>query len=114
MSNFGKLSLKLELLRSLVPKSVNVMALTTTATEQIIATVKRQLAMDNPVIVGLNSDRSNIKYIVKPSISLVEFTTAIASELLSSRTCTPKTVVFGQTLRECAEVFALIKAKLGR
>ena len=45
----------------MVPKSLNVMALTATATEQTVATVKKQLAMDDPIMVGLNLERSNIK-----------------------------------------------------
>ena len=85
------------------------MALTATATEQTDDTVKKQLAMDNPVLVGLNAERSNIKYIVKPTLE-----ENIASELVFHRTNMPKTVIFCQTLRECAEVFSLIKAKLGR
>ena len=111
---FRKAFFKIGSLRSLVPKSVNVMALTATATEQTVATVKRQLAMDDhPIMVGLNLDRSNIKYIVKPSITLEEFTTTIASELISSRVNTPKTVIFCQSLIECAEVFSMVKVKLG-
>jgi len=69
--------------------------------------------MDNPVLVGLNAERSNIKYIVKPSITLEEFTANIASELVCRRANMPKTVIFCQILRECVEVFGMIKAKLG-
>ena len=87
------------------------MALTATATKQTIATVKRQLSMDDPVVVDLNSDRSNIKYIVKPYIKLEEFTATISSEIVSRRA--PKTVIFCSTLKECTEVFAMRKVKLG-
>ena len=107
---FRKAFFKIGSLRSLVPKSVNVMALTATATEQSVATVKRQLAT---IMVGFNLDRSNIKHIVKPSITLEEFTTTIASELISSRVNTPKTVIFCQSLIECVEVFSMVKVKLG-
>ena len=100
-------------LRSLIPKSVNVMALTATATSQTISIVTSHLAMDNPVIIGLNTDRSNIKYIVKPSESIKEISTALADELILMRTNMPKTVVFCRTLRECADMFTAIKKKLG-
>ena len=73
-------------LRSLIPKSVNVMALTATATNQTISIVTSRLAMDDPMIIGLNTDRSNIKYIVKPSESIKEISTALADELILTRT----------------------------
>lgn len=89
------------------------MALTATATKETVSTVKLRLAMDDPQMVGLNAERSNIKYSVKPSISVDEFSTTVTKQLMSTRTMTPKTVIFCQTLRDCSEIFASIKRKLG-
>jgi len=47
------------------------MALTATAIKQAVATVKRQLAVDNPIIMGINPNWSSIKYVVKPWRSLL-------------------------------------------
>lgn len=89
------------------------MALTATATKQTVSVVTDHLAMSDPVMIGLNLDRANIKYIVKPSRSLRELSTTLADELLSTRTKTPKTVVFCRTLHDCADLFSSIKAILG-
>jgi len=62
-NNFCKPFFEIGTVRSLLPKSVNIMALTATATKQTVSIVTDHLAMSN----WLNSDRPNIKYIVKPS-----------------------------------------------
>lgn len=89
------------------------MALTATATKQTLSIVKLRLAMVDPYMVGLDSARSNIKYSVMPSSTADELTSSLADELISDRLKTPKTIIFCQTLRDCAEIFALIKTKLG-
>ena len=110
---FRKTFFEIGTLRSLIPKSVNVMALTATATNQTISVVSSHLAMDDPMIIGLNADRSNIKYIVKPSESIKQLSTTLADELILARTNMPKTVVFCRSLRDCADMFTEVKEKLG-
>ena len=46
-------------IRSLLPKKVNVMATTTDAAT--LAKVKSRLGIEDPVIIGLHPDKSNIK-----------------------------------------------------
>ena len=110
---FRKAFFEIGTLRSLIPNSVNVMALTATATNQTIGVVSSHLAMDNPMIIGLNADRSNIKYIVKPCESIKQISTMLADELILARTSLPKTVIFCWSLRDCADMFTAIKDKLG-
>ena len=111
--SFRRAFFEIGTLRSLIKKSVNIMALTATATRQTVSIIKLRLAMDDPYLVGLNSDRSNIKYSVIPSGSADELTSIVADELLAQRLKTPKTIIFCQTLHDCAEIFASIKTKLG-
>ena len=110
---FRKAFFEIGTLRSLIPKSVNVMALTATATNRTISVVTSHLAMDDPVIIGLNTDRSNIKYVVKPSEPIEQLSTTLADELILARTSMPKTVIFCRSLCECADIFTAIKKKLG-
>ena len=100
-------------LRSILPKSVNVLALTATATCETVDCVIERLSMKNPNIIGDNADRSNIKYVVGPKISQRELCTSLAHELLDLRDKSPKTVLYCRTLLECAEVYALLKQCLG-
>ena len=111
--NFRKAFFEIGTLRSLVSTSVNMMALTATATKETVSTVMLHLAMDDPQMIGLNAERSNIKYFVKPSIPVDEFCSTFTAQLMSTRTMTPKTVIFCQTLKDCSEIFASIKRKLG-
>ena len=89
------------------------MALTATDTDQIISVVTSHLDMDDPMIIGLNTDRLNIKYIVKPSEPIEQLSTTLADELILAHTNMPKTVIFCRSLRECADMFTAIKKKLG-
>jgi len=69
--------------------------------------------MIDPVVIGLNADRTNIRYIVKPSITLQELSKMLADELTSARSKAPKTVLFYRTLKNCADIFTSIKLALG-
>ncbi len=54
-------------LRSIIPVNVSVMALTATSTISTLQVVTSVLAMDDPVIIGVSPERSNITYHVKKS-----------------------------------------------
>ena len=110
---FRKPFFEIGTIRSLIPKAVNVMALTATATSKIISVVTTQLAMDEPLIIGLNADRSNIKYVVRPLQTVDTLSTTLAYELVTEHTNMPKTVIFCHTLRDCADMFSALKQKLG-
>ena len=71
------------------------------------------LAMDEPLVIGLNADRSNVKYVVKSNQTIDELSTTLASELIVAHPSMPKTVIFCRTLRECADMYTAFKQKLG-
>jgi len=64
-------------------------------------------------MVGLNAERPNIKYIIKQSTPTEEFSTLFTDELISTRTMTPKTINFCQTLADCITIYDSIKKRLG-
>jgi len=88
------------------------MALTATATRDTLDCVVEKLSMNNPKVIGLPPNRDNITYIVRPSITLKEFADLLASELLTKRTLTPKTVVFCVTVQQVVNIFKIIKKSL--
>jgi len=96
----------------LLPKSVCLMALTATPTTQFVSIVQLRLAMQNPKMIGLNVERSNIKYLVKESDTVDELTDMFTEQLMSTHKNTPKIVIFCQTLQACAEMYASMKTKL--
>ena len=66
--------------------------------KQTVSTVQSRLAMQNPEMVGLNVEISSIKYLVKESTTVDEFTGMFTEHLMSTRINTPKTVIFCQIL----------------
>ena len=111
--SFRKVFHEIGNLRSLLPKSVNVMALTATVTKETLSCVVERLSMENPKIIGLPPNRENIKFVLKPSLKKKDFAHSLASELLTFRIQAPKTVVFGATVQQVADIFSIIKRDLG-
>ena len=62
------------------------MALTATATDATLASVKSRLAMEDVVIIGLRPDRSNIKLIVEPCPDITVLCESLAKDLLDNHT----------------------------
>ena len=90
------------------------MALTATATRTTLSSVKSRLAMEDPVIVCLPPDRSNIKIIVEPCPDLSELCEELAKDLHENRTKTTKTVVFCRSLKDCGKMCKMMKKLLGK
>ena len=80
--NFRVAFAKLGTLRSILPNSVNVMALTATATQEILKCVENRLDLKDVVLIGIHSGRPNIKFIVKPSIDVNDLAAIVSAELV--------------------------------
>ena len=66
------------------------------------------------LVVGTNTGRSNIKYLVKPLVSQEELCSELAHELLTGCTKCVKTVLFCYTLLDCGQINAKLKRRLGK
>ena len=100
--------------RSLIPQSVRILALTATATKETLDSVRNRLSLQDPIIIGLPPDRTNIKYNVKDCPSMKDLCQQLSDELLLKRAEAPKTVLFCRSLQHCANLFATIKRLLGK
>ena len=100
--------------RSLIPKSVKILALTAIATKETLESVITRLSLQDPTIIGLQPDRINIKYIVKEHLSVKDLCHQLGDELKSKRLLTPKTVLFCRSLQHCANIYASVKRCLGK
>lgn len=69
--------------------------------------------MKDPAVIGLPSNRDNIKLIVKPSINLSDLCQLLSQELVKYRTKTPKTVIFCRSLQQCADMYLTFTRILG-
>ncbi len=71
---------------------------------------------DHAVLIGLPPHRQNIKYTVRSLLSKIsEFSVEVRTEIQHLTTLSyPKTIVFCQTYRTCAELYHSLKQTLGR
>ena len=100
-------------LRSIVLPKVHIIALTATATAEVLRTVTDKLCLKDPVVIGLTPNRENIKYSIEPKPKLEVFCDLFAENLYHMRTGFPKTLVFFSTIAECVTVYKYLKVKLG-
>ena len=100
--------------RSLIPQSVRILALTATATKETLDSVRSRLSLQDPAIIGLPPDRTNIKYSVKDCPSMKDLCQQLSGELLLKRAEAPKTVLFCHSLQHCANIYASIKRLLSK
>ena len=93
MTNFVSIS-KIGESRSLIPTSVNILALTVTATLETYHIICERLSMSDPCLIAPLPSRDNIRYQVKAKIRLEDLAYLISHNLLERRVNCPKTVVF--------------------
>jgi len=101
-------------IRSLIPNSVKILALTATATRETLDCVLDSLSLEDPAIIGMPPNRPNIRYTIEHPIGILDFSQKITDELMAKRIEMPKTVVFCRTLQNCANIFNVVKKRLGK
>lgn len=100
--------------RCLIPSSINIIALTATATLETFHTVCQRLSLFKPVTVAVSPNRMNIKLMVQPSKSLKEFTQLIASKLKVQQKDYPKTIIFARSYQDCTNLYLNVSHSLGK
>ena len=107
-SNLGEL-------RSLIPQTVHIMALTATATMRSRQSICKTLGMINTAVVSELPEKKNIKYVVcvDPGSLDVAFH-PIVDEIRKHRENTDRTIIFCRSYDACARVYLYLKNKLGR
>ena len=68
--------------------------------------------MIDPVVVGISPNRPNIFFTDQPYTKLPEFSQQLADELRIQKTCTPKTVIFCCSFKNCYQLYDKIKREL--
>ena len=99
-------------LRSLIPVSVNIIALTATATWDTLKVVQSRLSMPNPVVIGLPPHRGNIFYSVQPYVEIFELGAYLMNHIIQHYPNVPKIVVFCPTLNSGSQLNKLLHSKL--
>ena len=99
--------------RSLISSSVNVMALTATATKSLRREVCRILGMNDPFLVTVSPDKSNIVFHVSQFVSLEGTFKPIMEELQKERANMERTIIYCQQQETCARLYLLFRLHLG-
>ena len=100
-------------LHSLVPASVNVMALTATAMTKDRQSISKTLRLRDPFILSKCPVNHNLRYSVGRFTSIPETFNVFANRLLEEKALFPKTIIYGRSLERCADIYIYLKRKLG-
>ena len=110
---FRKAFSELGEVRSLIPKHVNMLALTATATKQTRKAVCRILGLKAPKFVLRLPNRPNIKYIVHAHPgSIEESFEQFAEEIRREMTKMGRTIVYCRTYDSCSMIYLFLRWKL--
>ena len=111
---FRNVLLRIGEVRSLVPSSVRMLALTATATRPVREEVMRVLGMKNPSIVAVSPCKPNIMYMVKSHDSIEEAFCTILKGMKRQRGYFPRTIIYCQKLCDCGCLYLYFKKNLGK
>ena len=101
-------------MRGLLNTSVNVMALTATATKQTRKDLCKSLCLLNPVMILESPEKSNIVYAVLKKVADIEETfVSLAEEIRKNRRSTDKTIIFCRMYEETSHIHLYLKSVLG-
>ena len=109
---FRPLLLRVGEIRSLLPKNVNVMALTATATTQSRKEISGILGVQNPLVIAISPFRTNIIYSVKEFVSVYQTFYPLVEAILNNGLQVPKTVIFCRRMDDCSELYAFFRREL--
>ena len=100
--------------RSLVPKGINVLALTATATKPVRLAVSHTIGMRSPHVVAISPVKANIMYAVGSNFDNVEDTFGpVVMKLKAQRTSFPKMVIFVRSLSMAGNIYLYFMNELG-
>ena len=95
-------------------EKTKILALTATATSEVLHTVKTSLNLVDPLVLGLPPNRDNIKYYVEPLPKLEILCQLLCEGLNQLRDKFPKTLIFCHSIAECATIYKAVRSNLGR
>ena len=100
-------------LRSIIPETVHVMALTATSTSETFQIITKRLSLKSPVIVGLSPNQLHVFYEVKKLPKINKFGRELATALSEQRISYPKTIVFCRSYTDCGELYRTVEMIMG-
>ena len=109
---FRPLLLRIGEIRSILPREVNVMALTATATHQLHLEVSRIIGMQNKLVVAISPIKSNIFYAIRKFVSIEETFSPIIRAITINALNVPKTIIYCRHMDDCADLYSFFRETL--
>lgn len=105
--------LRLGEVRSILPHSVHMMALTATASATLRRSVTTTLGMHNIALIEVSPDKANIKYTVSSFSSIEESFMPLIRNLARQKLEMGRVIIFCSTFSECSSLYLLFQTHLG-
>ena len=99
--------------RSILPGSLNVMALIATATKTLRYSVTRAIGMHDPYILAKSPCKKNMMYSVSKFEALATTFKPVVEKLKSERISMPKIIIYGKSFSICVDIYLFFRAELG-
>ena len=99
-------------IRSFLPRGVNIMAVTATATKSVRKAVSRTLGMRDPHVVACSPCKKNLMYSASKFVSVEESFKPIVARLQAERTNFPGLIVYVRSFDMCLSIYLYFKGKL--
>ena len=100
-------------LRSIIPETVKVMALTATATDTTRAAIIRTLDMQKPKVISVSPVKHNIVYAVAQKSEISEAFVPLCSKLAMQRIEMGRVIIYCRTYGEVTSIYGFFKRTLG-
>ena len=98
-------------IRSLVPCTVPVMALTATATHSLRLDLARFIGLKNPIMIVQPPCKSNLMYCVTKFLSIETNFTPLLEKLRKERVMFPRTIIYCRTMEDTANLLCIFSKK---
>ena len=110
---FRKLLTRIGEIKSLLPPTVKIMALTATATTKLRTEVSNMIGLSNELVIARVPSKPNILYEVQSFSSINETFLPLAQQLQREGVEYPRTIVYCRSYNDCGDLYDYFKCFLG-
>ena len=104
---------KLGEIRSLIPRHVNLLALTATATVSTRSKITRILGMNDPAVIATSPDKANLSFCVKERGTIEDTLGPVGQRLRLERSTMQRVMIFCRKYEHCADLYDFFHCLLG-
>ncbi len=111
---FRKVLLRVNELRSLLPPTMNIMALTDTATSKLRTQVSQIIGMRNELVISKCPAKESMMYTTIELSTLDKTFSPIVHKLREVGINCPRILIYCRSYNDCADLYLLFRSKLGK